>query len=214
MGQQGGLVPWDTRGTAWDSGTPPPTPITPDTITAAMNERPSMKLNPESTASATTNAAQATARPDLYGGTYWGNSTLARDAEISPAIVANRNRFAEEWRLKSRSHADIPHPWTAGTPYDYDHAEQYRDADGFFVLACSNYGDIPPPPVLGMRKIPPIYREDATSYAGRFATLRELRARLEAAEGGGPKFGAARHLFAEPPTPRRSARGSRGKATA
>ena len=159
-------------------------------------------------------AAEATARPDLYGGTYWGNSTLARDAEISPAIIANRNRFAEEWRLKSRSHADIPHPWTAGTPYDYDHAEQYRDADGFFVLACSNYGDIPPPPVLGMRKIPPIYREDATSYAARFSTMKELRARLEAAEGGGPKFGAARHLFAEPLQPRRKRLRGRGKATA
>ena len=159
-------------------------------------------------------AAEATARPDLYGGTYWGNSTLARDAEISPAIIANRNRFAEEWRLKSRSHADIPHPWTAGTPYDYDHAELYRDADGFLVLVVSNYGDIPPPPVLGMRKIPPIYREDATSYAGRFASLRELRARLQAAEGGGEKFGAARSLFTEPPAPRRSRLQGRGKATA
>ena len=162
----------------------------------------------------TRTAAQATARPDLYGGTYWGNSTLARDAELWPAIIANRNRFAEEWRLKSRSHVDIPHPWTAGTPYDYDHAEQYRDADGFFVLACSSYGDIPPPPVLGMRKIPPIYREDATSYAARFSTMKELRARLEAAEGGGEKFGASRHLFTEPPTPRRRARGSRGRVSA
>ena len=80
-------------------------------------------------------AAEATARPDLYGGSCWGNSTLARDSEISPAIIANRNHFAAEWRLKSRGHADIPHPWTAGTPYDYDHAELYRDADGFFVLA-------------------------------------------------------------------------------
>lgn len=159
-------------------------------------------------------AAEATAHPDLFGGTYWGNSTLARDAEISPAIVANRNRFADEWRLKSRGHADIPHPWTAGTSYDYDHAELYRDADGFFVLACSNYGDIPPPPVLGMRKIPPIYREDATSYAARFSTMKELRARLEAAEGGGPKFSAVQHLFTEPPTPRRSARRGWGKATA
>ena len=158
-------------------------------------------------------AAEATARPDLYERTYWGNSTLARDSQISPAIIANRNRFAEEWRLKSRSHADIPHPWTAGTLFDFDHVELYRDADGFFVLACSNYGDIPPPPVLGMRKIPSIYREDATSYAARFSTMKELRARLEAAGGGGEKFGAARHLFAEPPTPRRSRLRGRGKAT-
>ena len=159
-------------------------------------------------------AAEATARPDLYGGTYWGNSTLARDAEISPAIIANRNRFATELRLKSRSHADIPHPWTAGTQYDFDHPETYKDADGFFVLACSNYGDIPPPPVLGMRKIPPIFREDATSYAARFSTLKELRVRLEAAEGSGEKFSAVQHLFREPLQPRRSRLRGRGKATA
>ena len=159
-------------------------------------------------------AAEATARPDLYGGSCWGNSTLARDSAISPAIIANRNRFAEEWRLKSRSHADIPHPWTAGTQYDFDHPETYKDADGFFVLACSGYGDIPPPPVLGMRKIPPIFREDATSYAARFSTMKELRARLEAAGGGGPKFGASRHLFTEPPTPRRKRLRGRGRVSA
>ena len=159
-------------------------------------------------------AAEATARPDLYGGSCWGNSTLARDSQISPAVVANRNAFARDWKLRSRSHALLPRPMVLGGE-DYDHVEQYRDEAGLLVLVCSNYGDdIPPPAILGMRKIPPIYREDATSYAGRFASLRELRARLEAAEGGGEKFGAARHLFAEPPAPRRKRLRSRGKATA
>ena len=162
----------------------------------------------------TRTAAQATARPDLYAGTYWGGFTLARNPEITPAIIANRNRFAEKWRLKSRSHADIPHPSTAGTLHDYDHAELYRDEGGWFVLLVSNYGDgIPPPAVLGMKRIEPLYSTDATTYAGRYATLKELRARLDAAEGGGPKFGAARHLFTEPPTPRRSHLRGRDKAT-
>jgi len=156
-------------------------------------------------------AAEATARPDLYGGTYWGNFTLARNPDITPAIIANRNRFAEEWRIKARSRALLPRPTVIGGE-DYDHAEQYRDEAGWFVLVVSNYGDIPPPPVLGMRMIPPLYCEGATSYAGRFASLRELRARLEAVEGA-PKFGAVRHLFSEPPTPRRSARERRGRLT-
>ena len=158
-------------------------------------------------------AAEATARPDLYGGTYWGNFTLARNPDITPAIIANRNRFAEEWRIKARSRALLPRPTVIGGE-DYDHAEQYRDEAGWFVLVVSNYGDIPPPPVLGMRTIPPLYCEGATSYAGRFASLRELRARLEAAEVRGPKHGAARHLFSEPPTPRRSARARRGRLMA
>lgn len=157
-------------------------------------------------------AAEATARPDLYGGSCWGNSTLARNPDITPAIVANRNRFAEEWRIKARSHALLPRPMVLGGE-DFDHIEQFRDEAGLLVLVCSNYGDdIPPPAILGMRKIPPLYSTDATSYAARY-TLTEARARLDAAEGGGEKFGAARHLFTEPPTPRRSRLRGRGKAT-
>ena len=157
-------------------------------------------------------AAEATARPDLYGGTYWGNFTLALNPDITPAIIANRNRFAEEWKIKARSHALLPRPTVLGGE-DYDHIEQYRDEAGLLVMVCSNYGDgIPPPAILGMRKIAPLYCEGATSYAARY-TLTEARARLEAV-GGGPKFGAARHLFTEPPAPRRSARGSRGRVSA
>ena len=162
-------------------------------------------------------AAEATARPDLYGGTYWGSFRPSRNPEIDADIISNRDRFAAEWRIKSRCHASIPHPQTAGTLHDYDHAELYRDEGGWFVLLVSNYGDgIPPPAILGMRKIPPLYSTDATSYAGRYATLKELRARLEAVASGsgGEKFGAARHLFAEPPTPRRKRLRSRSKATA
>ena len=177
----------------------------------AMNERSSMKLNPESTASATTTAAHATNHPELFRDTYWGSFRLAREAEITPAIIANRNRFAEKWRIKARSHAMLPRPTVLGGE-DYDHVEQYRDEAGLLVLVCSNYGDgIPPPAILGMRKIPPLYSTDATSYAARY-TLTEARARLEAAEGGGPKYGAA--LFTVPPMPRRSERSRRGQVTA
>ena len=158
-------------------------------------------------------AAEATARPDLYGGSCWGNSTLARNPDITPAIIANRNRFAEEWKIKARSHALLPRPTVLGGE-DYDHIEQYRDEAGLLVLVCSNYGDgIPPPAILGMRKIAPLYCEGATSYAARY-TLTEARARLEAAEGGGPKFGASRHLFAEPLQPRRKRLRGRGRVSA
>ena len=159
-------------------------------------------------------AAQATNHPELFRDTYWGCSTLALDSEITPAIIANRNRFAEEWKIKARSHALLPRPTVLGGE-DYDHIEQYRDADGFFVLVASNYGDgIPPPAVLGMKRIDPLYSTNATSYAARFSTLKELRARLEAAEGSGPKYGASRHLFTEPPAPRRNRLRGRGRVSA
>lgn len=157
-------------------------------------------------------AADATARPDLFRDTYWGRFTLARNPDITPAIIRNRNAFARDWKLRSRSRALLPRPTVLGGE-DYDHCEQYRDEAGWFVLACSNYGDIPPPAIIGLRKVPPLYCEGATSYAGRFASLRELRARLEAVEGA-PKFGAVRNLFSEPPTPSRSARERRGRLMA
>ena len=161
-------------------------------------------------------AAEATARPDLYAGTYWGSFSLARTPEITPAIVANRDRFAVEWRIKARSHALLPRPTVLGGE-DFDHVEQFRDEAGLLVLVCSNYGDgIPPPAILGMKRIAPLYSTDATTYAGRYATLKELRARLEAvASGGGrEKFSAVASLFREPLQPRRNRFRGRGKATA
>lgn len=90
--------------------------------------------------------------------------------------------------------------------------EAFYDWHGRIVQLCHNYGS-PPPAILEMKPVGCLYREDMTSYAGHYASLREQRARTEAT-GGGSKFGAARHLFTEPPTPRRSARGSRGRLTA
>ena len=157
-------------------------------------------------------AADATARPDLFRDTYWGRFTLARNPDITPAIIRNRNAFARDWKLRSRSRALLPRPTVLGGE-DYDHAEQYRDEAGWFVLVVSNYGKTPPPPILAMQRIPAIYHPNATSFAGRYASLSELRARLEAVEGA-PKFGAVRHLFSEPPTPRRSAPKGRGRLMA
>ena len=127
-------------------------------------------------------AAQATAHPELFRDTYWGCFTIAGNPSITPAVIRNRNAFVTEWRIKARSHAYIPHPRPIEARHDYDHSETYRDADGWLVLLVSNYGDgIPPPPILGMKRIAPLYSTDATTYAGRYATLKELRARLEAA---------------------------------
>lgn len=204
------------RGHAGYAAAQPAQPAQPKHQTTTNHDRIQTMTTANQTASqpAPRTAAEATARPDLYGGTYWGNSTLALDSEITPAIIANRNRFAEEWKIKARSHALLPRPTVLGSE-DYDHPELYRDADGFFVLVASNYGDgIPPPAVLGMKRIDPLYSTNATSYAARFSTLKELRARLDAAEGSGPKYGASRHLFAEPLQPRRNRLRGRGRVSA
>ena len=131
---------------------------------------------------------------------------------LSPEIQNARIRFAEKWGLRKRCILSLPEPRTERGE-EWHMPEAFYDRHGRIIQLCHNYGS-PPPAIMEMKPIGCLYREDATSYAGRFASLRELRARLDAAEGGGEKFGAARHLFTEPPTPRRSARGSRGRVSA
>ena len=133
-------------------------------------------------------AADATRFPRLYRGTYWGAFKLDLNADVITAeIIENRNRFAERWKLRRR--VDAVHRYPArevGT--DFDHAETYTDAEGWVVLVVSNYGSIPPPAVLDLIPIPPVYSTAADSYAGRFASVRELRARLDACGDAGSPF--------------------------
>ena len=130
--------------------------------------------------------------------------------DVSPEIQQARIRFAEKWGLRKRGILSIPEP-RPERGEEWSHPETFYDWHGRIVQIVNNYGS-PPPAILEMKPVGCLYREDATSYAGRYASLREQRARTEAT-GGGPKFGAARHLFTEPPTPRRSARRGRGRVS-
>ena len=132
-------------------------------------------------------AADATRFPRLYSGTYWGNFRLDGNADvITPEVLDNRNRFAECWKLRRRVDAITRYPAREmGT--DFDHPETYKDGEGWVVLVVSNYG-LPPPALLDLIPIPPVYSTAADSYAGRFASVRELRARLDACGGDGKPF--------------------------
>lgn len=130
---------------------------------------------------------------------------------LSPEIRDARIRFAQEWGLRSRCHPQIPMPQVERGE-EWHMPEEFRDRHGRIVQLVHNYGS-PPPPVMGMQMVGCLLREDMQSYAGPFSTMGELRARSEAA-GRREKFGAARHLFSEPPTPRRSAPKARGRVTA
>ena len=131
----------------------------------------------------TTTAADATRYPRLYLGTYWGAFKLDGNADaITAEILENRNRFARRWRLRKLLGGVSQYP-AKGRGEDFDHAETYRDADGWIVLVVSNYGKGKPPAVLGLGRIPPIYGRGVVSYAGRFASVRELKARLAACGG-------------------------------
>lgn len=162
-----------------------------------------------------TTAAEATDYPELFRDTYWGRFTLARNPDITPAIIHNRNRIVAEWGLVRQIEADTLLAAGADVRADFDHAEAYESRRGWIFLLCANDSK-PPPPVLGMKPIPPVYARGVRSYAARYATRREFRARLEAvASGSGrKKFSAVRNLFSEPSPPRRSARKARGRVTA
>lgn len=163
----------------------------------------------------TRTAAQATDHPELYAKTVWGRMKVSQNTEmVEPTIIRARNRIAEEWGLVRQIEADTLLAARADIRADFDHVEAYESRKGWIYLLCSN-DRRSPPPVLGMKPIPAVYARGMRSFAARYATRRELLARLEAfASGGGKeKFGAARHLFREPPTPRRSRLRGRGKAT-
>lgn len=126
--------------------------------------------------------ADATRFPSLYRETYWGAFKLKLNADaITAEIIENRNRFAGRWRLRRLLGGVSQYPARGGGE-DFDHPETYKDADGWIVLVVSNYGG-PPPGVLGMVRIAPIYSTAAESYVGRFASVRELKARIAACGG-------------------------------
>ena len=206
MGQQGGLVPWDTRGTARDSGTPPP-PQSPQS-----QEQPSMNSKQSENTTAHRHGQSRPSRTAALNDEQPSKTAaLMYRPDVSPEILEARIRFAEKWGLRKRCILPIREPQPERGE-EWSHPEAFRDCHGRIVQLCHNYGS-PPPAILEMKPVGCLYREDMTSYAGHYASLREQRARTEAT-GGGSRFGAARHLYTEPPTPRRSARGSRGRLTA
>lgn len=131
---------------------------------------------------------------------------------LPPEIMAARIAFALKMDLVKRVHpqvADPPHH----PGEEWHQPEAFRDRRGRIVQIVHNYCS-PPPKIMNMVPVGTLYREDMTSYAGRYAGSTEHRVRLEAAAVRGDKFSAACHLFAEPPTPRRKRGGRPTKAKA
>ena len=130
-----------------------------------------------------TRTADQTATPALWRDSAWGDLRLDdKNAEaITARIFRNRNFFAEEFGLVRYLSAVRQYPRTR-RGLDFDHPEAYRTESGGVVLFVSNYRG-PPPPSLGLARIPPIYSTEAESYAGRFASIKEMRASLAACGG-------------------------------
>jgi len=134
-------------------------------------------------------AADLTDHPELFGKVYWGAFNADKNPEASdPDIISNRNAFAKSWKLRSASRAQyLPGMYSPSSydpdallpVYDFDHAELYRDEAGALVLVCSNYGKTPPPAAMEMQPVAPMYSEDAATFAARYATLKDLRAKAD-----------------------------------
>lgn len=164
--------------------------------------------NPTAPATARGNRAE---QPALNDEQPAKTAALMYRPDASPEILEARIRFAERWELRKRAILSLPEPRTERGE-EWSHPETFYDLHGRIVRLAHNYGS-PPPPVMGMQMVGCLYREDTRTYAGRYASSREQRARTEAT-GGGPKFGAAHHLFAEPPAPRRNRLRGRGRVSA
>ena len=175
-----------------------------------MKESQIMKLNLDSTASATTTAS-ATRFPEIFRNPIWGRHTYPAD-DIPATIIANRNKLVEKLHLVRNIPAP-PHFTNYGGEYSFDHVEVFKDAAGWIWAICGLYGGAKPPPMLEMMPTAPLHSTSAASFIGRYSSLRELRERIAVAEVRGPKYSAVQHLFREPLRPRRSRLQGRGKAT-
>ncbi|OWZ17714.1 hypothetical protein PHMEG_0008301 [Phytophthora megakarya] len=103
--------------------------------------------------------------------TYWGN----HDAKtISPVVVQNRNRFVAVYAIKS---VERNQTVTRYVSYGlngrfrklFDHYEQFRTANGKFVLVVSPYNHLAShsdwfTATCGFTEIAPIYMENALTF--------------------------------------------------
>lgn len=129
---------------------------------------------------------------------------------MPPELMEARIRFAKKWRLKNRVHIHVPDPQTQSGE-EWGKTEKFRDEDGRLVVLLHNYA-FPPPKIMKMTPTTMLYGDDRpATWVGRYESMSEYRFRKEAANARRPKFGAARHLFTEPPQPRRKARKARGR---
>jgi hypothetical protein len=126
--------------------------------------------------------ADLTARPEVFGLTYWGAFKIAPNADvITGEIIENRDRLVADYHVEKLAGIRVDVPSTTGT--ELDHPEVYALRGGALLLICSNYGDTPPPAALGMFKTFPVYSASCTTYAQTFATARHLKAAIRAAGG-------------------------------
>jgi hypothetical protein len=132
--------------------------------------------------------AEHTAYPELYSDTYWGGGRHRGTAD-EDQLCLNRNRFAEDFRLRKRWKTfKIPHilrqhrdaTYTCGGS-EMDHVEAYLTAAEEVILLVSNY-NYPPPKVLWMPEYLMLYHPLAKCYVRRWRDKATFRRHITAAK--------------------------------
>lgn len=126
--------------------------------------------------------AKATKYPRLFSGTYW---SVGNDLP-HPDIVANRNTFAETYRLKRRvkcpariTEAEIALR-NMGKGHILDHTEYYKVEGGSGVLMVTSpywapgegWKDVDDQAPKGWTQIPNIYSKQGSSFVMYFPNTR------------------------------------------
>jgi hypothetical protein len=138
---------------------------------------------------------EATRHPELYRETHWGLFKIKDEACIREIIEA-RNRFADEFRLRSSTYLqtaswamDEAMPELTGRTFmcDFvDHRETYRTQDKGVVLVVSPYQPdsytLPAVGVaVGFRPYPRMYHPHALTFVATYPSIAAIRAIFTAA---------------------------------
>ena len=121
---------------------------------------------------------ECTSHQTLYSKVYWGNFIIRDNLEAVQIIGRNRDRFWEEYRIKSvlshrpdwvlnESRIIIPSINEKINEYRRDHVEYYRDILGNIVTLFSNNDSNPNKTLLnanGYNEYIQLYSDGATTF--------------------------------------------------
>jgi len=129
--------------------------------------------------------ADLTKYPSIFANTYWGWTGVDRVGGdgLSDELLANRNRFVEEFDIVGLSRSYLP--YRLMNDGAYDHREAYRTRDGRIILVSSPYtgpGDAEIHEKAGFVSYPKLYHTKADTWIKVFANMAECRKQVRLAD--------------------------------
>lgn len=123
--------------------------------------------------------AECTDYENMFIETYWGRfiypkSNLNKTYEEMKKIVDNRNKFIQDFDIKSKVYLprSLQDYTTGRFRHMFDHTETYKTKCGGYVIITSPYREEPELAKLGFKKYDDMYSKSTTTYVLRIFNLK------------------------------------------